>query len=61
MGYNGALLLEKNQVQNNLLFFHGRNKLEISSKTGINGKRVSDLQEALKDVITIIHGHCKYL
>ena len=58
MGYNGALLLEKNQVQNN---FHSRNKLEISSKTGINGKRVSDLQEALKDVITIIHGHCKYL
>ena len=57
MGYNGALLLGKNQVQNNLLFFYGINKLEISSKTGINGERVSDLQEALKDVITIIHGY----
>ena len=32
-------------------------KLEISSKIGINGERVLDLQVALKDVITIIHGY----
>ena len=49
VGYNGALIQGKNQVQNNLIFFHGRNKLEISSKIGINGERVSDLQEAQKD------------
>ena len=48
---------KKIKFKTTCFFFYGINKLEISSKTGINGERVSDLQEALKDVITIIHGY----